>query len=68
MKKYIKSMAFFLIAIAVLLVIYFVIRGMRGVVGEDYVRGNLTAPAQRVYDYAGVLTASEEEKLEKLIA
>lgn len=68
MKKYIKSMAFFLIAIAVLLIIYFVIRGMKGVVGEDYVRGNSTAPAQRVYDYADVLTGSEEEKLEKLIA
>lgn len=68
MKKYIKSMAFFLIAIAVLLIIYFVIWGMKGVVGDDYVRGNTVAPAQRVYDYAGVLTDSEEDDLEELIA
>lgn len=68
MKKYIKSMAFFLIAIAVLSVICFVIRGMKGAIGDSYVRGNHTAPAQRVYDYADVLTDSEEEKLEKLIA
>lgn len=61
-------MAFFLIAIAVLLVVYLVMWGMNGAVGDKYVRNNSTAPAQRVYDYAGVLTASEEEKLEKLIA
>lgn len=68
MRKYIKSMAFFLIAIAVLLVVYLVLLGMRGAVGDKYVRNNSTAPTQRVYDYAGALTASEEEKLEKLIA
>lgn len=68
MKKYIKSMAFFLIAIAVLLAVYLVMWGMRGAVGDKYVRKNSAAPTQRVYDYAGALTDSEEEKLEKLIA
>lgn len=61
-------MAVFLILIAVLLVIYLGGWAMRHTVEDTYVRGNNTAPAQRVYDYGNVLTDSEEEKLEKLIA
>ncbi|MDE5819413.1 MAG: TPM domain-containing protein [Lachnospiraceae bacterium] len=68
MKKYIKSMAVFLIIIAVLLAIYLALWGMKYAVGETYVRKNSVAPAQRVYDYADVLTDSEEKDLEKLIA
>lgn len=68
MKKYIKSMAVFLIIIAVLLVIYLVMWGMKFAVGDEYVRRNSVAPTQRVYDYADVLTDSEEKALEDLIA
>ena len=68
MKKYIKDMAAFLIIIAVLLVILLILWGMNHAVGEVYVRNNSTAPAQRVYDYADVLTDSEEKELEELIA
>lgn len=68
MKKYIKDMAVFLIIIALLLVILLILWGMNHAVGENYVRNNSTAPAQRVYDYADVLTDSEEEDLEELIA
>lgn len=68
MKKYIKSMAVFLIIIAVLLVIYLVMWGMKFAVGDEYVRRNSVAPTQRVYDYADVLTDSEERDLEDLIA
>lgn len=68
MKKYIKSMAAFWIIIMVLLVILSILWGMNHVVGESYVRNNGIAPAQRVYDYADVLTDNEEEELERLIA
>ncbi len=67
MKQYIKSMMAPLIAIGVLLILYFIMRGMNSVT-ESYVRKNSSAPAQRVYDYADVLTSSEEAKLEELIA
>ena len=68
MKKYIKSMSGLLVVIAALLIVYLVLWGLNGAVREDYVRNNAAAPAQRVYDYANVLTDSEEEKLEELIA
>lgn len=61
-------MAVFLIIIAVLLVIYLVMWGMKFAVGDEYVRRNSVAPTQRVYDYADVLTDSEEKALEDLIA
>lgn len=68
MKKYIKSMRVPLIAIAVLLVLYLIVWGMDRAASRDYERGNNAEPGQRVYDYADLLSPSEEEKLEKLIA
>lgn len=68
MRKYIKSMAFPLTAIAVLLVIYLILFGLNRATSGEYVRKNNRAPSERVYDYANVLSDSEERKLEELIA
>lgn len=68
MRKYIKSMAFPLTAIAVLLVIYLILFGLNRATSGEYVRRNNRAPSERVYDYADVLSDSEERSLEELIA
>lgn len=68
MRKYVKSMAIPLTAIAVLLVIYLILFGLNRATSGVYIRKNYLAPSERVYDYANVLSDSEERRLEELIA
>ena len=68
-KRYFKSFGFWMVAAAICLIIFLV---MKITHKEEVVvkpeRNNTVAPAQRVYDFADKLTDSEEEALEKLIA
>lgn len=68
MKKFLKHFSVLFIITAILLVAFIVLS-----IGSDkkqvvYERGNSDAPAERVYDYADVLTDEEEDNLRKLIA
>ncbi len=66
MKKYFSYFKILFIAMGILFVVMVVITAANNT--EEYTRRNDEAPEQRVYDYAGVLSKSEEEKLEELIA
>ncbi len=68
MKKYFKHFAVLFIITAIMLVAFIALS-----IGSDkdkvaYERQNSDAPAERVYDYADVLSDSEEDKLRELIA
>lgn len=65
-KQYIHYFRIWFIAVAVLAVICAVLGVMRLLKGNG--RTNHEAPAERVYDYADVLTEAEEEKLRQYIA
>ena len=62
--KYFKIWFVFVGILAVIAIICAVGRSMK----KDTIRGNLLAPTERVYDYAEVLSESEENTLRKLIA
>lgn len=67
MKQYFSYFKFLFLILGVLIVV----TGGVGIVkmaANDYVRTNDNAPAERVYDYADVLTDSEEDSLRALIA
>lgn len=66
-KQYFHYFRFWFIAIAVLAVICAVLGAVK-FLGSMMGRGNYEAPAERVYDYADVLTDAEEEKLRRYIA
>lgn len=68
MKKYFKHFAVLFIITAVMLVVYIALSVGAGKSKVDYQRNNSDAPAERVYDYADVLSDSEEDKLRELIA
>lgn len=65
-KQYLRYFRIWFIILGVLAVIFVVtaIGGMR----KEKGRGNNAAPVERVYDYADVLTAEEEQKLREHIA
>lgn len=66
-KQYLKYFRFWFIAVAVSFV--FFLAGLVSYLGrKDGDRTNQSAPAERVYDYADVLTEAEEEKLRHKIA
>ena len=68
-KRYFKSFGFWMVAAAICLIIFLVMKithKEEAVVKPE--RNNTVAPAQRVYDFADKLTDSEEKALEKLIA
>lgn len=67
MKQYFSYFKWLFIILGVMAVITGVV-GIGHMAGSSYVRKNNEAPAQRVYDYADVLSDSEEEKLAELIA
>ena len=66
MKKYFSYFKILFIAIGVLFIGAVVAAATNNT--ESYTRRNDAAPAQRVYDYADVLSDTEEEELEELIA
>lgn len=71
MKEYFKYFRWVFIIIGVLAIILAVIKGVQGlaVMAGSHERTNTKCEtAQRVFDYADVLTDREEKKLEKLIA
>ncbi len=66
-KQYFKDFSWLFIVIGILVVIY----GFRAVTAQktgEVTRSNSQAPSQRVYDYAGSLSADEVEELEAYIA
>ncbi len=66
-KQFFKYFRIWFIAAAVLLVIAIFVGGA-ALLKTDVKRNNSKAPAERVYDYAEVLTDEEENKLRELIA
>ncbi len=69
MKQYFSYFKWIFIALGALTVITIFVAVVRAIVpGEIYVRKNSAAPEERVFDYADVLTNSEERDLEELIA
>lgn len=67
MKQYFSYFKILFIILGVLLVVTIGVT-IANSASENYIRKNDQAPEQRVYDNAGVLTNSEEESLEELIA
>lgn len=65
MKQYFSYFKIWFIILGVLAVITVVATGVKRL---DSTRGNDQAPKERVFDYADVLTDSEEEQLRELIA
>lgn len=66
-RQYIRYFRLWFIAVAVLAVICAVLGAVKYLEGRKG-RTNREAPAERVYDYADVLTDSEEERLRQYIA
>ena len=66
-RQYFKYFRWWFVAAGVLLVIFLVNTGIKMIVG-NVGRTNTSAPAERVYDYANVLTDEEEQKLREYIA
>lgn len=69
-KKYLKHFKYLFLIIGILCVVYLIIFLFNSLTSkEKIVRTNAeTTVTERVFDYADVLTAEEEEKLRKLIA
>lgn len=66
-KQYFRYFRFWFMAVGAAFV-FFVVGLLIHLSRRDGGRGNESAPAERVYDYADVLTASEEEQLRAQIA
>lgn len=66
-KQYFRYFRFWFIIAGVALVL-FLITGINRLLTPQKVRGNMSSPAERVYDYADVLTEQEEDALRELIA
>ncbi len=66
-KQYFKYFTIWFVGIAILAVVYGIVAAGNAVTSSD-TRGNNSAPAERVYDYADVLTDEEEQKLREHIA
>lgn len=67
-KQYLHFFRIWFIIVGILLVVTILVTIARVFTGSSMERGNVQAPAERVYDYADVLTDEEEEKLRQLIA
>ena len=65
-KQYLHYFRFWFAAVAVFLAAFVVVAAMR-FGSRSAVRTNSVSPVERVYDYAGVLTEEEEQKLRELI-
>lgn len=66
-RQYLHYFRFWFIAVGILLVIT-AGAGISHYIRNNVPRGNTSAPEERVYDYAGLLTDEEEEKLRRYIA
>lgn len=66
-KQYLHYFRIWFVIVGILLVLT-IVMGIRYSMREPVVRLNTTAPTERVYDYADVLTDSEEQKLRDYIA
>lgn len=67
LKQYLHYFRFWFIGAGAALLLFLAAFAMRWV-NTSAPRGNQNAPAERVYDYAEVLSGEEEEKLRQLIA
>lgn len=67
-KQYLHFFRIWFIAVGVLLVVAILAAIARNMLHAPKERGNMQAPAERVYDYADMLSDDEEEKLRILIA
>ena len=67
MKQYLHYFRFWFIAAGIALAL-FVVGGVSRLIKTSVGRGNSSAPKERVYDKADVLTDAQEEKLRQLIA
>ncbi len=66
-KQYLKYFRFWFLALGIVLILFLGVLIAKNAQGEK-VRGNTSAPSERVYDYADVLNEEEENSLRKLIA
>lgn len=66
-KQYLHYFRFWFLAAGIMFVVFLAVFAVNNL-KKSIPRGNNDAPAERVYDYAGVLTDQEEDKLRKLIA
>ncbi len=66
-KQYLHAFRFWFLGIGILAVLC-IVMGVLGRAGNNVPRTNTEAPVERVFDYADVLTDSEEEKLREHIA
>lgn len=66
-KQYFHYFRVWFIVVGILLAVT-VVMGVKHAVGSNVPRANHEAPAERVYDYADVLTEPEEERLRQRIA
>lgn len=67
-KQYLHFFRIWFILLGILFVVAVLAAFVRNVQRNTSGRGNMQAPAERVYDYADMLTDEEEEELRKLIA
>lgn len=67
LRQYLHYFRFWFIVVGILFVVT-VGAGISYSIKNNAPRGNTSAPEERVYDYAGVLTEEEEEKLREYIA
>lgn len=66
-KQYLHYFRFWFIAVGVLLIVT-VVAGITHFIKSNAPRGNMSAPTERVYDNADILTEEEEENLREYIA
>ncbi len=66
-KQYFHYFRVWFIAAGVLAIIFLIVMGTQWL-GNKVARGNMEAPAERVFDYADVLSDLEEKKLREYIA
>ncbi len=67
-KQYLHFFRIWFIIVGILLVVTILAAIVRGISKTSWERGNMQAPAERVYDSADVLTDEEEDSLRQLIA
>lgn len=67
-KQYLHFFRIWFIVLGILFVVAVLTALVRNMTHTTMVRGNTQAPAERVYDYADLLTDEEEEELRSLIA
>lgn len=72
LRQYLRYFRWWFLGLGILLAAYMIVFGIRKITDqgaeEQPVRGNTQAPAERVYDYAEVLSDEEEASLRDMIA